>query len=180
MDNAPRLGRGSFGGDEPVTLRLPSPYIMALPTDANSHDEVYRVFESQLAQTLVLQAFGRNLYMNRLASEVILRWELARVGLAGPFITEATKHTLATKLQAGTAQLLAAISLRSNSFRADTSDAAMMSLAFAFLDQNLGTGAVERLIPALRDSTTLGDAIRTAFQVDPTTLESAWQNYLRG
>jgi len=38
---------------------------------------------------------------------------------------------------------------------------------------------VERLIPAMRGSTTLGDAIHTALQVDPATLESAWQNYLR-
>ena len=55
----------------------------------------------------------------------------------------------------------------------------MMSLAFAFLDQSQGTGTVERLIPAMRDSTTLGDAIHTALQVDPGALESAWQNYLR-
>jgi len=176
--DAPRLDRGPLGGEGPVTLRLPSPYAIALPTDASSRDVVYRVFESQLARTLVLQTLGRNQAMNRLASQVILQWELARAGLAGPFITEATKHVLATQLGAGVTQPLAAISLRSNSFRADTSDAARMSLAFAFLDQNLGTGTVERLIPALRDSTTLGDAIHTALQVDPTTLESAWQNYL--
>jgi hypothetical protein len=179
LGDAPRLDRGSLVGDGPVTLRLPSPYAMALPTDANSRDEVYRVFESQLARTLVAQTLGRNQTMNRLISQVILQWELARAGLAGPFITEATKHMLAAHLGAGVTQPLAAISLRSNSFRADTSDAAMMSLAFAFLDQNLGTGAVERLIPALRDSTTMGDAIHTGLQVDPTTLESAWQNYLQ-
>jgi hypothetical protein len=179
LDNAPRLDRGSLSGDGPVTLRLRSPYAVALPTDTNSRDQVYRVFESQLARTLVLQAFGRNLYMNRLASQVILQWELARTGLAGPFITQATKYALAIKLESGLRQPLAAISLRSNSFRANTSDAAIMSLGIAFLDQNLGTGAVERLIPAIGNSTTLGEAIRTAIQVDPATLESAWQNYLQ-
>jgi hypothetical protein len=101
------------------------------------------------------------------------------MGLAGPFITEATRHALAIKLDSGVRQPLAAISLRSNSFRADTSDAAIMSLGIAFLDQNLGTGAVERLIPAMGNSTTLGEAIHTAIQVDPATLESAWQNYLQ-
>jgi len=179
LGNFPRLDRGFLGGDGPVTLRLLSPYVMALPTDANSRGEVYRVFESQLARTLVFQAFGRNLYMNRLASQEIVQWELARVGLAGPFITEATKQVLITQLEAGSTQPLATISLRSSSFRVDTSDAAMMSLAFAFLDQSQGTGTVERLIPAMRDSTTLGDAIHTALQVDPGALESAWQNYLR-
>ncbi len=178
-DNAPRLDRGSLGGNGPVTLRLRSPYAVALPTDTNSRDQVYRVFESQLARTLVLQAFGRSLYMNRLASQVILQWELARIGLAGPFITQATKHALAIKLDSGLRQPLAAISLRSNSFRVDASDAAIMSLGIAFLDQNLGTGTVERLIPAIGNSTTLGEAIHTAIQVDPATLESAWQNYLQ-
>jgi hypothetical protein len=117
--------------------------------------------------------------MNRLASQVILQWELARVGLAGPLITQATKQALATKLDAGATQPLAAISLRSDSFRVDTSDAAIMSLGIAFLDQNLGTATVERLIHALGNSTTLGEAIHTGIQVDPATLESDWQNYLQ-
>jgi len=128
---------------------------------------------------VVSQAFGRNLTMNRLASQVIMQWELARVGLTGPFITEATKYALAAELEADVKQPLATLSLRSNSFRINTSDTAMMSLAIAFLDQTLGTGSVERLIPAMRNSTTLGDAIHTALQVDPETLEPAWQNYLR-
>jgi hypothetical protein len=174
----PRSGRGSFG-DGPVTLRLPSPYLSALPTDTNSRDELYRAFETRLAQMVVSQAFGRNLSMNRLASQVIMQWELARVGLTGPFITQATRAALTAKLEAGVTQPLATLSLRPNSFRMDTSDAAMMSLAFAFLDQSQGTGTVERLIPAMRGSMILGDAIHTALQVDPETLEPAWQNYLR-
>jgi len=175
----PRSGRGSLGGDGPATLRLPSPYLSALPTDTNSRDELYRALETRLAQVVVSQAFGRNLAVNRLASQVIMRWELARVGLTGPFITEATKYALAAELEADVKQPLATLSLRSNSFRINTADTAMMSLAIAFLDQTLGTGSVERLIPAMRNSTTLGDAIHTALQVDPETLESAWQNYLR-
>jgi hypothetical protein len=117
--------------------------------------------------------------MNRLASQVIMQWELARVGLAGPFITQATRAALTAQLEAGVTRPLATLSLRSNSFRVEASGAAMMSLAFAFLDQSQGTGSVERLIPAMRNSATLGDAIHTALQVDPETLESAWQNYLR-
>ena len=128
---------------------------------------------------LSLKHLGETCTMNRLASQVIMQWELARVGLTGPFITQATRAALTAKLEAGVTQPLATLSLRSNSFRVDASGAAMMSLAFAFLDQSQGTGSVERLIPAMRNSTTLGDAIHTALQVDPETLESAWQNYLR-
>jgi hypothetical protein len=170
--------QGFFSRDQSSTLRLPSPYLLALPTDANSRDELYRALETRLAQMVVSQAFGRNLYMNRLASQAVVQWELARVGLAGPFIGEATKQTLMMELEAGVTQPLATLSLRSNSFRADLSDAAMMSLAFEFLDQTQGAGVVERLIPAMRNSATLGDAIRAALQVDPATFESAWQSYL--
>ena len=176
LENSARSGRDFLGGQ--AALRLPSPYSLALPSDANSRDELYRAFEIQLAQMLVTRSLGRNSYMNRPASQEIVQWELARVGLVGPFITQATQAALAAKLEAGASPSLATISLRSNSFRVDTSGAATMSLAFAFLDQTLGTGSVERLIPAMRDSTTLGDAIHTALEVDPGTLESAWQDYL--
>jgi hypothetical protein len=54
-----------------------------------------------------------------------------------------------------------------------------MSLALHFLDQTLGAGTVERLIPAVGRSATLGEAIRTGLQVDPKTLEEAWQRYLQ-
>jgi hypothetical protein len=174
-----RQGQGFFSRDQSPTLRLSSPSLLALPTDAKSRDELYRAFETQLARMVVTQAFGRNQYMNRLASQIIIQWELARVGLAGPFITEATKQALTAQFEAGVTQPLATISLRSNSFRVDTSGAARVSLALEFLDQTVGTGTVERLIPAMRDSTTLGDAIHTALQVDPGTLESAWQSYLQ-
>ena len=179
FDSFARPGRDFFGGGGQATLRFPSPHLLALPTDTNSRDELYRAFEIRLAQMVVSQAFGRNLYANRLASQAIIQWELARVGLTGPFITQATRAALTAKLEAGVTQPLATLSLSPNSFRVDASGAAMMSLAFAFLDQSQGTGTVERLIPAMRGNTTLGDAIHTALQVDPATLESAWQNYLR-
>ncbi len=177
--NTPRLDRGSLGGDGPVTLRLPSPYVMALPTDANSRDVVYRVFESQLARTLVLQALGRNLYTNRLASLAIAQWELARVGLIGSFITPSNINALAAKLESGVSQPLATIPLGSTSSRIDTSGQAFMSFALAFLEQTVGNGTVERLIPAIGTSATLGEAIQTALEVDPGTFEEAWQSYLK-
>jgi hypothetical protein len=152
---------------------------MALPTDANSRDVVYRVFESQLARTLVFQALGRNLYMNRLASLAIAQWELARVGLMGSFITPSNRNALAAKLESGVSQPLATIPLRSSSPRIDTSDQAIMSFALAFLEQTVGNGTVERLIPAIGTSPTLGEAIQTALQVDPGTFEEAWQSYLK-
>jgi len=173
-----RPGRDFFGGGQ-TTVRLTSPHLLALPTDAQSRDELYRAFEIRLAQMVISQAYGRNLYANRSASQAIIQWELARVGLTGPFITQATRDALTAKLEAGGVPSLATLPLRPNSFRVDASSTAMVSLAFAFLDQSQGAGTVERLIPAMRRSTTLGDAIQTALQVDPATLESAWQNYLR-
>jgi hypothetical protein len=178
FDRFDRQGGGFFAGGQ-ATVGLVSPHLLALPTDTKSRDELYRAFEIQLAQTIVSQAFGRNLYANRPASEAIVQWELARVGLRGPFITQATRDALAAKLEAGGAPSLATLSLRPNSFRVNTSDVAMMSLAFAFLDQSQGAGAVERLILAMGRNATLGDAIHATLQVDPATLESAWQNYLR-
>lgn len=169
---------GFFYRGQPAMVRLPSPYLLALPTDANSRDELYRAFETQLVRMMVYQAFGRDVYMNRQAGQQIMQWELARVGLVGPLITDVTRHTLAVELQAGVLQPLAAIPLHSSSFRLDTSDQAMMSFAFAFLDRTMGAGTVERLIPAAETSMTLGDAISTALHVDPKTLEKAWQQYL--
>ena len=173
-----RQGRDFFGGGQ-TTVRLTSPHLLALPTDTQSRDESYRAFEIRLAEMMIFQAYGRNLYTNRPASQAIVQWELARVGLTGPFITQATRDALTAKLEAGGTPPLAALPLRPNSFQADASSTAMMSLAFAFLDQSQGAGAVERLIPAMRRSMTLGDVIHTALGVDPATLESAWQNYLR-
>jgi hypothetical protein len=191
-DNSAGLGRGYPGGTSgdrsgrdfasggQATFRLPSPHLLALPTDATSRDELYRAFEIQLARALVSQSFGRNAYTNRLASQEIVQWELARVGLVGPSITEATRDALATQLGGGAVQPLSTISLRTNSSRTGTTGATIMSLAFAFLDQTLGAGSVERLIPAMGRSTTLGEAIHAALQVEPGTLEEAWQSYLQG
>ena len=178
LENPARSDRDFLGG--PATLRLPSPYSLALPSDATSRDELYRAFEIQLAQMLVTRSLGRNSRMNRLVSQEIVQWELARVGLVGPSFTEAARDALAAQLETGKVQPLSTIPLRSNSGRVDTTGAATLSLAFAFLDQALGTGAVEGLIPAMRDNATLGDAIHAALHVEPGTLEEAWQSYLQG
>jgi Tol biopolymer transport system component len=173
------IGRYSFfSGGQPMMI-FPSPHLLALPTDARSRDELYRALETRLVRLLIFQASGAHFYSNRMVSREITRWELSRVGLTGPFITEAIARTLATELHSGAAQPLGTISLRSGSPETDTPGEAMLSLALAFLDQSLGNGTVERLIPAMDSSATLGDAIRTALPVNPETLEPAWQRYLR-
>ena len=178
LGNSVRPGRGN-AGDGSAAVRLASPYVVALPTDAASRDQVYRVFEVQLARTLVNQTLGRNLYVNRQASQAIVQWELARVGLAGPFITQANQSTLAAKLESGVEPPLATIPLRPTFSTADSSNQVIASFAFVFLEQTVGGGTVERLIPALGTSATLGEAIRTTLGVDPQTFEQAWQSYLK-
>jgi type II secretory pathway pseudopilin PulG len=174
FDNSTGLRRGSLGGGEIPTVRLTSPHLVGLPADTASRDELYRAFQIQLVRTLVSRASGRGGYTNRLPSSSIVQWELARVALAEPVITEATGRRLASSPQP-----LAAISLRSNIVRLDASGDLVMSLALHFLDQTLGAGTVERLIPVVGRSATLGEAIRTGLQVDPKTLEEAWQRYLQ-
>ena len=174
FDNSAGPRRAPFVGGDIPAVRLTSPHLVGLPADTDSRDELYRAFQIQLARTLIARASGRGGYTNRLPSSSIVQWELARVGLAEPVITEATSRPLASSPHP-----LAAISLRSNVARLDTSGDLVMSLALHFLDQTLGAGTVERLIPAVGRSATLGEAIRTGLQVDPKTLEEAWQRYLQ-
>jgi len=54
-----------------------------------------------------------------------------------------------------------------------------MPLALEFIEQHVGAGSVTRMIPAIPSSRTLGDAIGRALNVDPASLESGWQSYLR-
>jgi Tol biopolymer transport system component len=56
---------------------------------------------------------------------------------------------------------------------------ALMPLALAFIEQQVGTGSVTRMIPGIRSSRALGDLIGKTLGVDPATLEPAWQSYLR-
>lgn len=174
FENSTGSRRAPFGAGEVPTVRLTSPHLVGLPTDIGSRGELHRAFEIQLVRTLVARASGRGGYTNRMPSPSIVQWELARVGLAEPAITEAPSHPLASRPQP-----LEAISLRSNVARIDTSGEPIMSLALHFLDQTLGAGTVERLIPVVGRSATLGEAIRTGLQVDPKTLEEAWQRYLQ-
>lgn len=174
FENSAVSRRVPSGAGQAPTVRLVSPHLVGLPTDTASRDELYRAFEIQLVRTLVARASGRGGYTNRSPSSSIVQWELARVGLMEPVITETTNRPLT-----GLPQSLETISLRSNVARLDTSGELVMSLALHFLDQTLGAGTVERLIPAAGRSTTLGEAIRTGLQVDPKTLEEAWQRYLQ-
>jgi hypothetical protein len=171
--------RGGSYRNQPATIRLPSPHLLALPTDTRSRDELYRALETRLVRTLVFQASGFGPNMNRRASLEIVQWELARMGLAGPLVTNDTRHSLANELRSGSSLPLEIIPLHSNSARLDTSSDTMLSLAFAFLEDTFGAGTVERLIPAMRTSATIGDAIRTALNVNPSTLERTWRKYLR-
>lgn len=174
FENSAGSRRVPSGAGQAPTVRLVSPHLVGLPTDTVSRDELYRAFKIQLVQTLVARASGRGGYANRMPSSSIVQWELARVGLTDPAISEMTKRPLTSRPQP-----LEAISLRSNVARLDTSGELLMSLALHFLDQNLGAGTVERLIPAVGRSATLGEAIRRGLQVDPKTLEEAWQRYLQ-
>lgn len=178
FENSVSSRRVPFTVGEMATVRLPSPHLLALPTDTISRGELYRALETQLVRALVTRAFGWGGYRNRQASQDIVRWELARVGLA-PAITGATRDALAARL-AGAPQPLESISLRSNAVRMGMSDDPTTLLALTFLDQTLGVGTVERLIPTVRTSATLGEAISTGLHMDPKTLEEAWRRYLRG
>jgi hypothetical protein len=170
---------GGFYGNRSATVRLPSPHLIALPTDTRSRDELYRALETRLVRTLVFQASGFGPNMNRRASLEIVQWELARMGLAGPLVTNDTRHSLANELRSGSSLPLEIIPLHSNSARLDTSSDTMLSLAFAFLEDTFGAGTVERLIPAMGTSATIGDAIRAALSVNPNTLDRTWREYLR-
>jgi len=174
-----RLSDLAFESDG-FSLRFVSPHLIGVPADARSRDELYRVIGTRVVQALVYEASGQHLNMQYWASQEIMRWELSRAGLAGPFITPAVTHALAALLRSGMTQPLRTLPLQSNSIGTGASlREAQMPLAFEFLEQYVGTGSVARLIPVIPSSRTLGDAIRSALDLDPATLESGWQSYLR-
>jgi len=174
-----RLSDLAFESDG-FSLNFVSPHLIGVPADERSRDELYRVIGTRVVQALVYEASGQHLNMQYWASQEIMRWELTRAGLAGPFITPAIRRAVAVLLRSGMVQPLRTLPVQSNSIGTGTSlREAQMPLAFEFIEQYVGTGSVARLIPAIPSSRTLGDAIRRALDMDPATLESGWQNYLR-
>jgi len=178
-----RLGDFSLGFEySNFLLRFPSPHLFGLPADASSREELYRVIGTRVVQALVYEATDRRLDMNYLSSGELVRWELAQAGLTGPFITpSATAALTSTLRRRGTWLPLSSIAWRVSVSEADTVQAAMLPLAFDFLEQYMGPGTVTRLLPAVASDQvrTLGDAINLTLHVNSRTLESAWQVYLR-
>lgn len=182
-DTLARLTDGSSGFDDGAfSFRLPSPHLFGVPADARSRDELYRAIGTRVVQALVYEGSQRRLNMSFFASQEILRWELTQAGLSGPFITPSVIAALDRAMQSGAWQPLDAISLRSApSGMENAPGEAMVPLAFDFLEQQLGTGTVARLIPVIGSGRvrTLGDVISTTLQVSPATLRPAWATYLR-
>ncbi len=185
FENSPealaRLTDFSYGFDDHwVVLKLPSPHLIGVPADARSRDELYRMIGTRVVQALVTEASDRRLNFDNFPPRLLLQWELAKAGLADPFITPELGQSLVSPLQAGTWLSLSSIALRARSAAMTSAeDVAMVSLAFAFLEKQMGAGAVERLIPAMQANVMLGDAIRSVWKVNPNSLEPAWLAYLR-
>jgi WD40 repeat protein len=182
-DTLARLTDLSLGFDDGAfALRLPSPHLFGVPADARSRDELYRAIGTRVVQALVYEASQRRLNMSYLASQEILRWELVQAGLSGPFVTPSVITALDRAMQSGAWQPLDAISLRSSPNGMENAPGeAMVPLAFDFLEHNLGTGTVARLVPTIGSGRvrTLGDVISTTLRVSPATLRPAWATYLR-
>jgi Tol biopolymer transport system component len=175
-----RLGTFSYGYDV-WGLKLPSPQWIGLPADAASRDELYRAYETRLAQALVYEASDKKLDLRLYAPQEFVRWQLAQAGLTGPFINEAITRTLGAS-SASVRLPLAAIQLRSTPVRLELRPGQIaVPLAFEFLEQKFGPGTVSRLLPALTAANvrTLGEAITMILRVNPATLEPAWQDYVR-
>ena len=185
FDNQPavftRLSDFSYGFDDNITVRLPSPHLMGIPIDAPSRDEYLRAVETRVVQALVVESSNRQLNLNYYAAQELVRWELAQAGLTGPFIHDAITRTLRAS-PALARQPISNISLRARSLRLESAPGQIVvPLAFDFLDKELGSGTVARMTPFISSSrvSTLGEAIASALRVNPTSLEPAWQKYLR-
>lgn len=168
------------GGETTFTLKILSPHLSGLPTDDVSREELYRAVEIQVVRELVMENWsGQRPRWNSVAYQQLLRWHLAQAGLARPFITPEITSTLTTAMRGGMWQPLSAVSLNTDSSGSETAGDAMVPLAFDFIAGHLGTDSLVKLTPAIADSPTLGDAIRAALRVNPMSLESDWQAYLR-
>ena len=176
FENSPdalaRLSDFSYGFDESgFILRLPSPHLLGVPTDARSRDELYRAIGTHVIQALVYETSDRHLNLKYLSSQSVVRWALVYAGLAGPMTKDELTRSLALTSQVSWPSL-ASMPIRQ-------SGETLLPLAFSFIDEVYGPGYVLRLIPAMGDSQTLGEAISTTLRVNPATLEAGWQKYWR-
>ena len=172
----------TYGFDDgSFQLKFPSPQLFGVPADASSRDEFYRAIGTRVVEALVTEASREHLNLPYLFSQQLLRWELNKANLAGPFITPGITRALASSLQAGVWQPLSALWLRSRSRGSEPTDDEVIlpSLALAFLEQHMGAGAIERLIPAMQYNVTMGQAISAVLKVNPHSLEPWWLEYLR-
>jgi hypothetical protein len=67
-----RVSDFSYGFDDGVMIKPPSPHLIGLPTDAPSRDELNRVVGVGLVQALVYEASGRRLDINYVSAREIV------------------------------------------------------------------------------------------------------------
>jgi hypothetical protein len=164
--------------DHSFQLKFPSPQLFGVPADAPSREELYRALGARVVQALVYEASNGDLRQTWAVWQEVMRWELARAGLAEPFVT----GILTTTLRTSGFPSLASIPLRprSTNLEAGSSERdVILSLAFVFLEEEVGSGSVSRLIPAIGRSTNLGEAISRTLNMSPASLEPAWRKFLR-
>ncbi len=169
----------TYGFDDgSFKLKFPAPQLFGVPADAPSREEFYRAIGTRMVEALVYEASGRRLNMAYQAPREIVRWELARAGLSGPFFNSVLTATLRT---AGWLPL-AAIPLRTPWINLNAGlpeRNVMLPLAFVFLEEQIGPGSVTRLIPTIGASTSLGEAIYKSLNVNAASLEAAWRKFLQ-
>ena len=164
--------------DHSFQLKFPSPQLFGVPADAPSREELYRALGARVVQALVYEASNGDLRQAWAVWQEVMRWELARAGLAEPFFAGILTATLRTSGFPS----LASIPLRprSTNLEAGSSERdVILSLAFVFLEEEVGSGSVSRLIPAIGRSTNLGEAISRTLNVSLASLEPAWRKFLR-
>jgi len=164
--------------DHSFQLRFPSPQLFGVPADAPSREEFYRALGARVVQALVYEASNGDLRLALAVWQEVVRWELARAGLAGPFVTGELTATLRTTAW----WQLSAIPLRASSRNPSTGlpeRNVMLPLAFVFLEQQVGPDSVSRLIPSIGTSTNLGEAINKSLNVNAASLEAAWRKFLQ-
>ncbi len=175
---AETLGRPpGYSFSEGTTLRLPAPHLLGLPADPNSRDEFYRALKIRVVQALVDRATDGRLQSGSVSAHMAMRWELARVGLSGPWLTGDLTRTLAAALQNGAWYPLETI--RGREPASQLSQDTLTLLAFGFLEEHFGPGSIVRAALAGQPDESVSHLILTVFQADPAALAIEWWKYLR-